>query len=84
MFSTENVPGALYRALKPFASRNVNITKIESRPTKRKPWDYVFFLDFEGHREDAVCKEALDEMRKRTTFLKVLGSYPAWSSRRSV
>lgn len=77
IFSVEHVPGALYRALEPFALRKINITRIESRPTKRKPWEYFFFLDFQGHRKDPTCKEALEELKKKTTFLKVLGSYPA-------
>jgi chorismate mutase/prephenate dehydratase len=79
IYSVANVPGALYKALEPFAKRNINITRVESRPTKKAPWEYVFFLDFEGHREDPVCKEALEEMKRKTTLLKILGSYPKWS-----
>jgi len=76
IFSTKHVPGALYRALEEFAIRNINLTKIESRPTKQKPWEYNFYLDFEGHRNECRCMEALSSLRKKTTFLKILGSYP--------
>lgn len=78
LFSVEHVPGALYRALGVFAERDVNLTKIESRPTKQKPWEYVFFLDFEGHRDGKACRETLEELKRRSTFIKVLGSYPTW------
>lgn len=80
IFSVKHVPGALYKALEEFATRKVNITKIESRPTKQKQWEYVFFLDFEGHRTDKISQETLEGLRKKTIFLKTLGSYPAWSS----
>lgn len=80
IFSVRHIPGALYNALGEFAARNVNITKIESRPTKQKQWDYAFFLDFEGHRTDKISQETLKGLRKKTIFLKTLGSYPAWKS----
>ena len=73
----KNEPGALYRILEPFAARGLNLTKIESRPTKRRPWEYVNFVDFEGHRETPAVAGALAELRQRCLFLKVLGSYPA-------
>lgn len=76
VFSVEHKPGMLYRALEKFAIRNINLTKIESRPTRRKPWDYNFYLDFEGHREEQVVREALDNLEKVSLFIKVLGSYP--------
>ena len=76
VFSTKDRPGALYEALKEFASRNVNLTKLESRPTKQKPWEYNFYLDFIGHRKDKMAQEALEGMEKSSIFLKVLGSYP--------
>lgn len=79
IFSVKHVPGALYKALEAFAARNVNITKIESHPTKQKQWEYVFFLDFEGHRTDKLCQETLKSLREKTSFLKILGSYPAWN-----
>lgn len=77
IFSVANVPGALYKALECFALRNINITKVESRPTKKAAWEYMFFLDFEGHREDKICKEALKELERKSAFLKILGSYPS-------
>jgi len=76
IFSVKHVPGALYHALEEFAVRNINLTKIESRPTKRKPWEYNFYLDFEGHRSEKRCKEALEGLEKKSIFVKVLGSYP--------
>ncbi len=76
VFSVKHKPGALYESLKEFATRNINLTKIESRPTRQKPWEYNFYLDFEGHREDKVLREALDSLENASLFLKVLGSYP--------
>jgi chorismate mutase/prephenate dehydratase len=76
IFSTKHLPGALYEALGEFASRNINLTKIESRPTKRRPWEYNFYLDFEGHRSEKRCSQALEELRSKSVFVKVLGSYP--------
>lgn len=76
IFSTKHVPGALYRALEDFAIRNINLTKIESRPTKEKPWEYNFYLDFEGHRNEERCQEALRGLKEKSSFIKVLGSYP--------
>ncbi|MDR5694316.1 MAG: prephenate dehydratase [Armatimonadota bacterium] len=76
VFATRNVPGALYRALGVFATREINLTKLESRPSRRRPWEYIFYLDFEGHLQDSACREALEELKKYTTFLKILGSYP--------
>lgn len=76
VFSVKHKPGALYESLKEFAVRNINLTKIESRPTRQKPWEYNFYLDFEGHREDKVCREALENLENRAIFVKVLGSYP--------
>lgn len=76
VFSTKNQPGALYEALGEFSRRSINLTKLESRPTRQKPWQYNFYLDFDGHREDAAAREALANVEKFTIFLKVLGSYP--------
>ena len=69
-------PGALYNMLRPFHEAGINMTKIESRPDKKKMWEYNFFIDFTGHRDDAVVKEALEHVKESTMFLKVLGSYP--------
>lgn len=76
IFSTLHAPGSLFRAIEEFANRNINLTKIESRPTKQKPWEYNFYLDFEGHRTEKNCEDALDALQKKVAFLKVLGSYP--------
>jgi chorismate mutase/prephenate dehydratase len=68
--------GALYRALEPFAQHGVNLTRIESRPTKVRAWEYVFFCDFEGHVEDAAVAQAIRQLEPRCDFVKMLGSYP--------
>jgi chorismate mutase/prephenate dehydratase len=77
VFSMKNEPGVLYSILAPIAERQLNLTKIESRPTKRRPWEYVNFVDFEGHRETDEVRAVLSEVRERCQFLKILGSYPA-------
>ena len=77
LFAMRNEPGVLYRILEPLARLGINLTKIESRPAKQRPWEYVMFVDFEGHRDTAPVASALDELGKRTLFLKILGSYPA-------
>jgi chorismate mutase/prephenate dehydratase len=79
IFSTKNIPGALYSALREFAIRRINLTKIESRPTRITPWEYNFYLDFEGHRNEDKCKKALEGLKKKALFVKILGSYPKWS-----
>jgi chorismate mutase/prephenate dehydratase len=76
IFAASHKPGALYRALGEFEKRNINLTRIESRPTKQKPWEYNFYLDFEGHRTEKNCSEALKALEKIAGFLKILGSYP--------
>jgi chorismate mutase/prephenate dehydratase len=77
IFSAKNIPGALYQILEEFAKRKIDLTKIESRPTKKTPWEYNFYLDFKGHRSEKRCKEALTSIRNKTLFIKVLGSYKA-------
>ncbi|MCX7707956.1 MAG: prephenate dehydratase [Anaerolineae bacterium] len=77
VFATMHTPGALYNAMGEFASRGINLTKIESRPRRNRPWHYVFYVDFEGHWQDATVNRALLGLLTRTTFLKLLGSYPA-------
>jgi len=77
VFTTRHQPGALVDCLAEFASRGINLTKIESRPDRRKPWHYVFYLDFEGCLEDSQVEQALLQLLKKATFVKVLGSYPA-------
>jgi chorismate mutase/prephenate dehydratase len=76
LFSIPDSPGSLYEILKPFSEKSINLTKIESRPIKDKPWEYVFFLDFEGHATDSHIHEAVSELKKKVLFLKLLGSYP--------
>ncbi len=76
LFSISHSPGSLYEILKPFSEKVINLTKIESRPIKDKPWEYVFFLDFEGHATDLQVQEALTEMKRGALFFKLLGSYP--------
>jgi len=76
LFSIKDRVGALYDMLAPFRVHGINLTKIESRPTKRKAWEYVFFVDFEGHKDDEKVKKALNELSERCLFLKILGSYP--------
>lgn len=76
VFSTKHEPGALFNALKRFATSNINLTKIESRPIINRPWEYNFYLDLEGHRENPNIQEALQELREHSTFVKILGSYP--------
>lgn len=78
IFSARHEPGSLYRCLEPFASRGINLTKIESRPIRSRPWEYYFYLDMEGHARDPRISGALEELSRRATFLKVLGSYPRW------
>jgi len=77
VFTVRNVPGALHACLGEFAERGIDLTKIESRPRRDRPWQYVFYLDFEGHWQDPRCAEALMGLLLRAAFVKVLGSYPA-------
>jgi chorismate mutase/prephenate dehydratase len=77
MFSIKDRVGALYDMLKPFAEQKLNLSKIESRPSKRKAWEYLFYVDVEGHVDDQPVKAALEALRPQCQLLKVLGSYPA-------
>lgn len=70
-----HMPGSLYHCLGEFAERNINLTKIESRPRRNRPWDYFFYLDFEGHWQDPVAEAALLGLLRRASFVKLLGSY---------
>lgn len=76
MFAVKDVPGALYRILKPFAEKGINLTKIESRPQKGKAWEYIFFADMDGHVSDSKVSDALKELEAQCSFMKILGSYP--------
>jgi len=80
IFGVEHKPGSLYRALQALSSRKINLTKIESRPVKDTPWQYNFFVDFQGHVQDRACREALRGLKEKATFVKVLGSYPRATS----
>lgn len=77
LVSIKDKVGALYELLQPFKKYGLNLTKIESRPSKRKAWDYYFFMDFTGHVQDPKVKKALSEIEGQVKILKVLGSYPA-------
>jgi chorismate mutase/prephenate dehydratase len=79
MLSIKDKVGALYDLLRPFASNGLNMTKIESRPSRRKAWEYLFFVDIEGHIEEERLKKTLEEVKSRCLFMKILGSYPAHS-----
>jgi prephenate dehydratase len=75
---TRNIPGALHRALRPFADRGLNLSKLESRPLGEEPWQYRFYLDVESGLQEPGFKEALDELRADGAAVQVLGSYPRW------
>lgn len=81
VFSVENVPGSLFKSLSVFALRDIDLTKIESRPLRGKPWEYIFYLDFIGSIKEERCKNALNHLREIATFLRVLGSYPRAKNR---
>ena len=76
VISLKDEVGALEKALMPFAKRSINLSKIESRPSRKKAWDYVFFIDLIGHIEDTLVQEAVEELKACTSFVKWLGSYP--------
>ncbi len=76
MFSVKDKPGSLYSVLEPFKKAKVNLTKIESRPSKRRAWEYIFFVDMEGHIEDKKLRKAIEAVKDNCLYLKILGSYP--------
>lgn len=76
LVSIKDKPGALLKLLSPFQVYNINLSKIESRPSRRKSWDYLFFIDLIGSIEDNLVKKAIDKVREDSAFVKVLGSYP--------
>jgi len=76
-----NEPGVLYNMLKTFKEKNINLTRIESRPTKKQLGEYSFYIDFEGYKEDKDVKTALVKLEKMSSFFKILGSYPKWKER---
>ncbi len=76
VFSTRNIPGALFRALSAFALRDINLAKIESRPLRGRPWEYMFYLDLLGRTDDVRVQKALGHLEELADFLRVLGCYP--------
>lgn len=76
LFSVKDRVGALYDALLPFRKANINLTKIESRPTKKRAWEYLFFVDFIGHQSEDRVQAALDQLQEHCSHIKILGSYP--------
>lgn len=78
VFPQEDRPGRLYDILGMFSKRNINLTRLESRPSKKKLGEYIFFIDIEGHRKDKLINEALQELEQRTERIKIFGSYPKW------
>ena len=75
IFSVKHVPGALFGIIGEFAIRRINLTKVESRPTKETPWEYNFYVDFEGNEHDNHILDALKSIRPKTSYVKILGSY---------
>ena len=75
--SVKDKPGALYNMLRPFSELGINMTKIESRPNKKKTWEYHFFIDFQGHKDDKDVEKVMAAVKEETIFFKILGSYPA-------
>ncbi len=76
VFSMDNVPGALFKTMAVFALRDIDLTKIESRPLQGKRWQYFFYIDFVGSRHEKSCKNALNHLQEITTYFRILGSYP--------
>ncbi len=76
VFALNNQPGALFKALSVFALRDIDLTKIESRPLAGKPWEYFFYIDFAGSIEEVKCSRALDHLKEYASFFRILGSYP--------
>ncbi|OFV97162.1 MAG: prephenate dehydratase [Acidobacteria bacterium RIFCSPLOWO2_12_FULL_54_10] len=77
VFITRNIPGALFRCLSAFALRDIDLTKIESRPLRGRPWEYLFYLDFLGNPKDVAARNAIRNLAESTEFLRILGCYPA-------
>jgi prephenate dehydratase len=75
VFATRNVPGVLFKSLSVFALRDIDLTKIESRPLKGKPWEYFFYLDFVGSMSEEHCRNAINHLKEIASFLRILGSY---------
>jgi prephenate dehydratase len=76
VFSLQNKPGSLFKALSVFALRDIDLTKIESRPIQGKPWEYLFYIDYIGHVSDYVSQRSMEHLQESAPFMRVLGSYP--------
>jgi chorismate mutase/prephenate dehydratase len=76
VFATQDRPGALHHQLEILARNSVNMTRIESRPSKRGLWEYLFFIDIEGHQSEELLSRVLSELHTEAAFFKMLGSYP--------
>ena len=77
VFSIRDIPGALFKSLSVFFLRDINLVKIESRPLRGKPWEYLFYLDFNGAVDEQRCANALRHLEEIADFIKILGSYPS-------
>jgi len=80
IFAVVSIPGAIYKCLKEFAIRNINLTRLESRPSRMRPWEYIFYLDFENGLQESIVQEALQSLKSCTTFIKIIGTYKSHSS----
>lgn len=76
LISADNKPGALYRMLEPLARNGISMTRIESRPSRQGMWNYVFFVDIEGHKSEPSISKAIQELSATASMVKILGSYP--------
>jgi chorismate mutase / prephenate dehydratase len=76
LMATKNATGAMVDLLSPFSKHGVSMSKFESRPSRVGLWEYVFFVDIEGHQQDSAVATALADLKQRASFLKILGSYP--------